>query len=129
MLQRLAALKDGRGANWLSADELIAAQRLRTDWELSAAGLVRGSDWSAPPRGSAARGPNVQEDMLARRCDARRRMGDALDALAPPLRRIVESVCLHEHGLEALERAEGWPARSAKVALKLGLAQLVLKLR
>jgi Domain of unknown function (DUF6456) len=31
---------------------------------------------------------------------------------------------LHEEGLEALERSEGWPARSGKIALKLGLAQL-----
>jgi len=47
-----------------------------------------------------------------------------LEALAQPLRRVVERACLHEDGLEALERAEGWPARSGKLALKLGLAQL-----
>ncbi len=57
-------------------------------------------------------------------CDARRRVAVALDGLAPPLRRVVERVCLREEGLEALERSEGWPARSGKIALKLGLAQL-----
>ncbi len=31
---------------------------------------------------------------------------------------------LHEEGLEAIERAENWPPRSGKIALKLGLAQL-----
>ena len=61
---------------------------------------------------------------MAARCDARRRTAEALDALAPPLRRVVERVCLNEDGLETLERAHGWPARSGKVALKLGLAQL-----
>lgn len=61
---------------------------------------------------------------MARRCDARRRSADALAKLAEPLRRVVERVCLYEEGLEALERSEGWPARSAKLALKLGLAQL-----
>ena len=54
----------------------------------------------------------------------RRRLADALAKLAEPLRRVVERVCLYEEGLEALERSEGWPARSAKLALKLGLAQL-----
>jgi hypothetical protein len=37
---------------------------------------------------------------------------------------VVERVCLCEEGLDALERSEGWPARSGKIALKLGLAQL-----
>jgi hypothetical protein len=61
---------------------------------------------------------------MAMRCDARRRVTEALEALAQPLRRVVERACLHEDGLEALERREGWPARSGKLALKLGLAQL-----
>jgi hypothetical protein len=41
---------------------------------------------------------------------------------------MVERVCLYEDGLEALERAEGWPACSGKLALKLGLAQLAAEL-
>jgi hypothetical protein len=124
-LRKLRALRDGAGAPWLSDEELRAAARLRRHWEEGQAGLVRGSDLSAPPMGSSARGPSsAQERALAARCDARRRVGEALDALAPPLRRVVERVCLHEDGVEALERAEGWPARSGKVALKLGLAQL-----
>jgi hypothetical protein len=51
-------------------------------------------------------------------------LDQALSRLAPGLRRVVEHVCLREHGLEALERAESWPARSGKIALKLALAQL-----
>lgn len=47
-------------------------------------------------------------------------MAGALDRLAPPLRRVLERVCLHKDGLEALERAEAWPSRPGKVALKLG---------
>lgn len=128
-LKRLATLRAADGAPWLNAHELAAATRLRADWERSQTGLVRGSDWSAPPRGSASRGPvNAREVALAAQCDARRRMADALAALAPPLRRVVERVCLRDEGLEALERGEGWPARSGKLALKLGLAQLAAAL-
>lgn len=65
---------------------------------------------------------------MAARCDARRRLEGALDALAPPLRRVVLTMCLEEQGVEAMERREGWPARSGKVALKLGLAQLAASL-
>jgi hypothetical protein len=124
-MRRLARLRDAAGGPWLSEGELAAASRLRADWELAEIGLVRTSDWTAAPIGSSARGaPDAQERSMARRCDARRRMADALARLAPPLRRVVERVCLHEEGLETLERAEGWPARSGKLALKLGLAQL-----
>ena len=124
-LKRLAALRDANGASWLSVEELAAAARLQSDWLLGQVGLVRGSDWSAPPQSGSARGAgNAQEAALERRCDARQRSTDALNALAPQLRRVVEQVCLREEGLEALERREGWPARSGKIALKLGLAQL-----
>lgn len=125
VIARLAALRGTNDKPWLTGAEIAAAQALRADWEAGQAGLTRGSDWSAPPMGGSARGPgNVQERAQAARCDARRRVADALDGLAQPLRRVVERVCLREDGLEALERAEGWPARSGKLALKLGLAQL-----
>lgn len=128
VLKRLTALRNGDGAPWLSALELAMATRLRADWERGQIGLVRGSDWSAGPMGASARGPgNAREGALAVHCDARRRVEEALAALAPQLRRVVERVCLHEEGLETLERAEGWPARSGKIALKLGLAQLAAR--
>ena len=123
-MRRLAALKGPNGEPWLSQAELGAAGKLRSDWSAGELSLVRGSDWLAAPIGTT-RGPaNAQEAAMARRCDARRRLADALAKLAEPLRRVVERVCLYEEGLEALERSEGWPARSAKLALKLGLAQL-----
>lgn len=124
-LRRLAALRDAGGKPWLSHAEWTAAQWLHDHWQSGQKGLVRASDWTAPPLGSTPRGPsNAQERALAARCDARRRVEEALDALAPPLRRVIERACLQEDGLEAIERRNGWPPRSAKVALKLGLAQL-----
>jgi hypothetical protein len=122
-LRRLAALCDAGGRAWLSAEELAAASRLRADWERGEIGLVRGSDWSAPPKGSTSRGPS-NDGAAAAQVDARRRVTDALAKLAPPLRAVVERVCLREQGLETLERTEAWPARSGKLALKLALAQL-----
>lgn len=127
-MRRLASLKDAKGEPWLSQAELSAAGTLRADWAVGELGLVRGSDWTAGPMGTT-RGPaNAQEAAMARRCDARRRLAGALARLAHPLRCVVERVCLFEEGLEAIERAEGWPARSAKLALKLGLAQLAADL-
>ena len=124
-LRRLSSLRGPAGKPWFSDAELAAAARLRADWDTGQAGLVRGSDWTAPPRSAGGRGPgNGMEGALAFQCDARRRFTEALAKLAAPLRRVVELVCLHDEGLEAVERAEGWPVRSGKLALKLGLAQL-----
>ena len=128
VIKRLAALRDGADRSWFSDAEIEAAARLRSDWEIGQIGLVRGSDWSAAPQSGVARGSgNAVESAMIRQSDARRRVAEALDALAPQLRRAVERVCLHEDGLEAMERAEGWPQRSGKLALKLGLAQLAAR--
>jgi len=124
-VRRLSALRGANGRAWLTSAELRAAERLRQAWAKSEIGLVRGSDWAAPPKGRSPRG-GAQDAAMAARCDARRELDDMLDKLAPPLRRVVERVCLHEDGVEALERAEGWPSRSGKLALKLGLAQLAV---
>jgi hypothetical protein len=124
-IRRLAALRDGNGAAWLNAAEIAAAARLRRDWEMGERGLVRGSDWAAPPNGSGPRGASNRAELSAGAyCDARGRVYQALERLALPLRRVVERVCLREEGLEAMERGEGWPSRSGKIALKLALAQL-----
>jgi hypothetical protein len=128
VLRRLAASRDGAGAPWLSAAELAAAARLRGDWEAGQRGLVRGSDWSAPPNASSARAPGNRAEFAAGAfCVARRRVAEALERLAAPLRRVVQRVCLQEEGLEAMERSEVWPARSGKLALKLALAQLAAR--
>lgn len=127
-MRRLAALRGPKGEPWLNQAELSAAGRLRADFAVGEIGIVRGSDWLAAPMGTTRGAANAQEAAMARRCDARRRVADALARLAAPLRRVVERVCLYEDGLEALERAEGWPMRSGKLALKLGLAQLAAEI-
>jgi hypothetical protein len=123
VLRRLSLLRDNAGRPWLDGAELNAAARLKADWDRSGINTVRGSDWTAPPKGSAARAGGM-DGLLAAHCDARRHVNDALAKLAAPLRSVVERLVLREEGLEALERAEAWPIRSGKLALKLALAQL-----
>jgi hypothetical protein len=130
VVRKLAAMRDASGAPWFTADELSAATRLRSDWERGQIGLTKGSDLAAPPRGKAARGAgNAAERLIGAACDARRRVAEALESLAPSLRRVVETVCFAERGLVAVERAHSWPPRSGKLALKLALAQLAARQR
>lgn len=75
VLRRLATLCDANGGAWLSADELRAAQMARHYWETTQIGLVHGSDLSAPPLASGARGAG--QFHRARRSRACRRWAEA----------------------------------------------------
>ncbi len=122
-LARILKLKDANGAQLLSASEIAAARALRSDWEAGQEGLVRTSDWSAPPRGNTPRGGSPDAAAGAA-LDARRRFAEALETLPPMLSTTVQAVCLQEQTLSDLERRNAWPGRSGKLALKLALSEL-----
>lgn len=124
-LTRLARSRNADGSAYFSLAEMDAARRLFDDWTRGRIGLVSGSDWSAPPRGAAPRGPGAgREGALAAGLDARARADAALNRLAAPLRRMLEAALLEDRGIAEIEVKHALPARSAKLVLKLALAQL-----
>lgn len=55
---------------------------------------------------------------------ARDRVAKALRELGPDLGDIVLRCCCRLEGVEATEKALGWPARSGKVVLRIALERL-----
>jgi hypothetical protein len=121
----LARRTDRNGDPFLSSRDLLAGERLRTDYHK---GRYHGrvtSDWTAPPRGSSPRGPGRgQLDPAESVIAARDRVAAALRHVGSGLDRVLNAVCLEGRGLDDIERGFGWPKRSGKIVLKLALARL-----
>jgi len=118
----LARRKDREGRSFLDAAQLEAGERFRRDieqaqllqrvtanWEASINAARRGADAGA-----------VSEVAI----DARRRLARAYDAVGPEMAGLLTDVCGYLKGLELVESERGWPARSAKVVLRIALDRL-----
>ncbi len=114
--------RDGRPL--IAPHQLQAGERLRNDF--TCAGMMPNttSNWSNPVgavrheggQGAAA----FTETMIA----ARQRVRRALDATGPEFAGLLLDVCCFLKGLDEVERARAWPARSAKIVLQLALDRL-----
>ncbi|WP_332684325.1 DUF6456 domain-containing protein [Bosea sp. (in: a-proteobacteria)] len=114
--------KDGRPQ--ISTAEFAAGERFRAELTLAQmlprvtvnwdAGLAAGTQASSRDPASAS------DASLA----ARQRVRQACKRLGPELSGLAIDVCGFLKGLDAVERERGWPARSAKVVLRLALAAL-----
>lgn len=119
----LARRRDRDGKPFLENELVVAAERLREDFEIAQMGPQTTQNWDAFLTGGT-RGTG------ARACDAsgpraaRERVGAALRDLGPGLGDMVLRCCCFLEGLEAAERRFGWSARSGKIVLRIGLQRL-----
>lgn len=102
----LARRQDKRGQPFLSRNLVVAAERLREDYELSHAAIPAGGTQSA---GAQA---------------ARVRLQAALDNLGLGLADVALRCCCYLEGLESIESRMEWSARSGKVVLRIALTRL-----
>lgn len=122
-LAMLYRRKTASGSSFISQDEFLAGERLRADftrgslmpsvtmrWDRSVGGKRNGSGGMA----------ELTDIALASRIRVER----ALEAVGPELNGVLVDVCCFLKGLETVERERQWPARSAKMLLKAGLAAL-----
>jgi hypothetical protein len=115
--------KDKAGESMIGAAAFAAGERLRAD--LTFAGMLPRvtMNWSGQPRGDRALQAvrlNPTEAALA----ARQRVDLAMRAVGPEFSGVLFDLCGFGKGLELIERDRNWPARSAKIVVKLALASL-----
>ena len=110
----------------LSNAEFDAGEKLRADFWFAQMTPRVTANWSmflsagSRQRGAPDLGPDVRDFVIA----ARERIRRALSAVGPDLAGVLIDVCCHLKGLEASEKASGWPQRSGKVILRIALGQL-----
>jgi Domain of unknown function (DUF6456) len=121
----LARRRGKSGEPWLADHVVTAADRLRRDFERGRLQPRITANWSASVnsgrRTGDAAGLTALTDMALA---ARIRFDKAMLAVGPELSGILVDVCCFLKGLEAVERERQWPARSAKLVLRLGLEAL-----
>jgi hypothetical protein len=115
--------RDGRPL--VDAVEFAAGERLRSDFERGRLQPRVTSNWSAAVAdhrrdGGAGGIAELTEAAIG----ARRRVERALESVGPEFGGILVDFCCFLKGLEEIERERRWPARSAKLVLRLGLSTL-----
>jgi Domain of unknown function (DUF6456) len=119
----LARRKDKTGRPLIEPAQWQAGEKLRADFTHAQLMPRITANWSAPvarDRRTGGRDLPVAESIVA----ARQRVRQALSAIGPEFSGLLVDVCCFLRGLEDVERERGWPARSAKVVLQLGLDRL-----
>jgi hypothetical protein len=102
--------------------QLQAGERLRAEFTRAQMMPRTTSNWDASighgPRDASA---SSFSDMVIA---ARQRVRASLESVGPEFSGILMDVCCFLKGLTDVERERGWPPRSAKVVLQLGLDRL-----
>ncbi len=115
---------------WLMARGMVTArqyeagERLRGDWTIAGLGPRVTMRWDAAPQSRVARGPGGAIDPTLAQIDAKRRFEGAVAAVGNGLQDVLWRVVCAGEGMEAAEKALGWPRRAGKLVLLMGLDRL-----
>lgn len=123
----LAWLRRRRGTDGrplVSETQFMAGERLRADFERAGLTPRVTADWSRPAGRQRRGAANPAADLLDAAVAARQRVNAVVRALGPDLGSLLIDVCCLLVGLEDAEHRRGWPRRSAKVVLGIGLDRL-----
>lgn len=108
------------GSRQISDIQFAAGERLRADLERAHMLPRVTANWSSPVSGTTGTPGSASDSALA----ARERVNKACTAVSPEFSGLLVDVCGFLKGLEQVESERDWPARSAKLLLRMGLDRL-----
>jgi hypothetical protein len=120
----LARHKGRDGRAMINPTQFIAGERLRADFTRGHLAPRVTSDWSAPTARRSRPAGGGAAEMTDLMIASRQRVRLAMQACGPEFSGLLMDVCCFLRGLEEVERERGWPLRSAKIVLQLGLDRL-----
>lgn len=112
------------GGPWLQPHAVAAAERLRRDFEIGNLQPRVTANWSASVATLRRSDGSGMADLTEAAISARRRFDRAMLAVGPELAGVLIDICCLLKGLETVERERQWPARSAKLVLRIALESL-----
>jgi hypothetical protein len=124
-LARLRRTRGRDGAPLIGPAAFAAGERLRADFTRGRIMPRVTANWSAAvAAGRRDGGAGGMAELTDQVIAARQRVAMALDAVGPDFAGLLVDVCCFLKGIEAIERERQWPARSAKLVLRLALDSL-----
>jgi hypothetical protein len=120
----LARRRDADGRPFLPPRLVIAAERLREDFEIAQIEPRASQDWERVLTGAIDGGAGAAPVPGATPAAARARVLAALAELGPGLGDVALRCCCWQEGVETAERRLGWAARSGKIVLRIALERL-----
>lgn len=120
----LGRRRDKDGKLYLEPELVIAAERLREDFELAQMGPRVTQNWEGFMTGCVKSGHRGDSGKGEGPRGARDRVAAALRDLGPGLGDVALRVCCFLEGIETAETNLGWAARSGKVVLRIALQRL-----
>jgi hypothetical protein len=105
----------------VSLRQFAAAERLRGDWTIAGLAPRTTMRWDPAPVARGPRGPGAPLDPALARIAAKRRFDGAIAAAGSGLSDILWRTACAGEGMEAAEKALGWPRRAGKLILAMAL--------
>ncbi len=123
----LEKLAHAPGGGFLEAHHLAAGKRV-CQWGTRAQLRQRVTMSYDPARIGGRRLGAVGADIVDMAAEARQSLARLFTDLPRDCAEVIVDVCVFEKGLQTIEIERGWPRRSAKLVLRIGLEQLAERL-
>ena len=122
-LARLRRTRGPGGKPFIDDAEFAAGERLRNDYTRARLTPRVTANWSAAVAAGRRDGGGMA-DVTDAAIAARQRVNRALGAVGPDFAGVLVDFCCFLKGIEEIEKERCWPARSAKLVIRLALASL-----